>query len=351
MDSRGISRSEADRQVMKGLASCCTPKIFSFFFISHLYVRRTEAFLNSAFRLNTCETHICQVDFLKKAEVSSTIKIGLFFIQRLTPAVLLVLSSISLSADLNFSSPLRVSAETWYKCKAKRIWDWSEMHFFGQRNSCCLPFTGSQNHSGALPKSQCLDNTGSVCERVCIHPLLCECVYVHSLQLVSVWVCACVISLPCMHKYVYASLLFEWLLWYKWRELLSVAAPVVWFNDLKLMNENEQAIDHWRFAEFLNHCLNDCVAIMFKSISRVIQSRYTVAHFMQQRVSLLLLALLTSFWLTSMDLFELTDLHAKSCHLLLKEGLLCLCVNSYTSTLRKEISLLLKCFYLVSKWC
>lgn len=117
---------------------------------------------NSAFRLNTCETRICQVAFLKKAEVSSTIKTSRFFIQRLTP----VPACISLSADPNFSSPLRATAETWYKCKAKCIWDWSGLHFFGQSHSCCLPFTGSQNHSGALPKSYCLDK--SVHVRVCV---------------------------------------------------------------------------------------------------------------------------------------------------------------------------------------
>lgn len=87
------------------------------------------------------------------------------------------------------------------------------MHFFGQSNSCCLPFTGSQNHSGALPKSQCLDK----CVRVCVHCLY-ECVYVHSLQFFCIRVCLCDLSLVCvcvyismcMHKVkLSASILFE----------------------------------------------------------------------------------------------------------------------------------------------
>lgn len=163
---------------------------------------------SSAFRLNTCETGICQVDFLKKAEVSSIIKISLFFIQYLTPAVLLVLSFVSLAPDLNFSSPLRSSAETWYKCKAKRIWDWSGTHFFGQSNSCCLPFTGSQNHGGTLPESQCLDNSAWVCE--CVHvrerergrefaPLMCDSVKVYSPSLcLCLGVCLWFLSHACI---------------------------------------------------------------------------------------------------------------------------------------------------------
>lgn len=87
----------------------------------------------------------------------------------------------------------------------------------------------------------------TLCVWVCIHSLHCECVNVHSLQFISVWVCACVNSLPCMHKHVYArieaflaaSILFEWLLWYKCHELMSVASPVVWFSNMKLMYENE----------------------------------------------------------------------------------------------------------------
>ena len=146
--------------------------------------------LNGTFWLNTCETSICQIDFMKrkrkKVDVCSTIKISLFFIQCPTPAALPV-SCIFLCADLNFWSPQRASAETWYKCKAKRIWDWSRVHFFGQSNSCCLPFTGSQNHSGALPGSQCLDNS------VCV--FICECVCVNPLHVVCVWICACDFSL------------------------------------------------------------------------------------------------------------------------------------------------------------
>lgn len=68
----------------------------------------------------------------------------------------------------------------WYKCKAKRIWDWSGMHFFGQSNSCCLPFTGSQNHSGALPERRCLDK--------------CVCVYS-----VFSWLCALIPFSVCLY--------------------------------------------------------------------------------------------------------------------------------------------------------
>lgn len=32
---------------------------------------------------------------------------------------------------------------------------------------------------------------------------LCVCVYMYIPSCLSVWVCACLISLPCMHKYVY----------------------------------------------------------------------------------------------------------------------------------------------------
>ena len=43
------------------------------------------------------------------------------------------------------------------------------------------------------------------------------------------------------------------------------------------------------------------------------------------------------FWLTSLDLFERTD--SRFCHLLLWEGLLCLCVTSHMSALCKQSTL------------
>lgn len=187
------------------------------------------------------------------------------------------------------------------------------MHFFGQSNSCCLPFSGSQNYSGVLPESPCLDRAFSFIS-VCRHSPFTMCV------------CGCLpVCFSCSHAHAWAR--------------MSRGLPVRICYVLNESFDSEIKTDAWWFLLSGSKWIGTYHQAKKKKKNpkrfqhRSRNVKWKLSGSAEVHGSIFHVGKMFSCC-CALDLFKLTDLHAT--FLFWKKKLLCPAVSSGVSTSVKQ---------------